>query len=131
VANALVALGVVLFPTMLAMTIIAAVCVGRRVSARARGPMPVGPPIERIAADLRRLHLQRRMFQAGPPNPGGGLSTRALTAAYVEVLTTACRVLEVDPPVVTAAGHASDQEIERVEHDLRDRGLDVANRGPG
>jgi hypothetical protein len=132
VANAVVALGVVLFPTILAMTVIRLFRLRRRFLARRRrGPAPVGPPIERIAADLRRLYQQRTMLAGHSPSPGRGLRTKALTAAYVDVLTSACRALDVARPEPNASGVVTDQEIERVEEHLRRHGLDVAAPGSG
>jgi hypothetical protein len=126
VANAIVALGVVLFPTILGMTVIGLLRLRRRFQGRRRrGPVPAGPPIERIAADLRRLYRQRTMLAGHSPSPGRGLRTKALNAAYVDILTSACRALDVAGPQAGPNGLVSDQEIERVEVDLRDHGLEV------
>ena len=68
---------------------------------------PVGPPIEQVAADLRRLGRQRV-----------GVATRspvwyaAVQRAYDERLVTACRALEIEQHLAELTG--LDQEIERV-----------------
>jgi hypothetical protein len=126
VANAILVLAVVLFPTILGMTVIGLLRLRRRFQGRRRrGPLPAGPPIERIAADLRRLYRQRTMLAGHSPSPGRGLRTKALNAAYVDVLISACRALDVTQPQPAPNGLVSDQEIERVEVDLRQQGLDV------
>jgi hypothetical protein len=112
-------------PTVAGLVAIAAVRVGRQLAERERGPVPLGPPIEQIAADLRRLNHQRRQQVGQGPAPGRGVRTRALTAAYVDVLTTACEVLEVVPPQLRSDGRVTRGEIGRVEAELRGRGLDV------
>jgi hypothetical protein len=76
---------------------------------------PVGPPIEKLAADLRRLGAQRT-----------GVATRspvwftAVSAAYDNRLTVACQELEIPEHLHELTG--LDLEIER----LRVEGLLVA-----
>ncbi len=68
---------------------------------------PVGPPIEQVAADLRRLGRQRV-----------GVATRspvwfaAVQRAYDEGLIRACRALEIEQHLRELSG--IDQDIERV-----------------
>jgi hypothetical protein len=82
-------------------------------------------PLERLAADLRRLHGQvARVEDAADMKPGRSVRVRALRTAYGDSLLTACRALEVpDPP--TDATRLTTSEIYRLEAALRDRGLDV------
>ena len=92
---------------------------------RRRAPVP--EPIESLGATLRRLHAQLEALENQPPAPGKGLRVRALRAAYVDALCTACRRLEIaapHPPVPRT-------EIYRVEADLRRNGLDVRRTVPG
>ncbi len=125
--QAVVLIGALLLPTLVGGAVVAGARLWRRWSARRdREPVPLGPPIERIAADLRRLNGQRHVMRRQVPAPGRGVRARALTAAYVDVLTDACRVLEVTPPRASASGVAPGAEIERVEAELRVRGLDVS-----
>jgi hypothetical protein len=112
-------------PTLAGVALIGALRLGRQVAERERGPVPLGPPIEQIAADLRRLNHERRQQVGQGPAPGRGVRSRALTAAYIDVLTTACQVLEVVPPQLRADGRVTRGEIDRVEAELRLRGLDV------
>jgi hypothetical protein len=79
---------------------------------------PVGPPIQQIAADLRRLGQQRV-----------GIATRspvwfaAVEKAYDERLRLACRELSIDEHLDELVG--IDREIERVrvEGELQAAGL--------
>jgi hypothetical protein len=85
-------------------------------------------PIERLAADLRRLRAQLETMETRTDVPAKNLRLRALRGAYLDALTTACRRLEVSPPRVTGppgSPQATQAEIYRVESDLRRRGLDV------
>jgi hypothetical protein len=119
----------IFLPTLVGLALLAAFRLGRHVAERERerqhGPVPLGPPIEQIAADLRRLNQERRQQVGQGPAPGRGVRSRALTAAYLDVLTTACAVLEVVPPRVRPDGRVVAGEIDRVEAELRERGLDV------
>jgi hypothetical protein len=126
--QAVVLLGVLLIPTLIGGAMIGSARLWRRWDLRrqATRPVPIGPPIERIAADLRRLNGQRVVLQQQVSAPGRGVRARALTAAYVDVLTDACRVLEVAPPRAGTSGVAATAEIQRVEAELLVRGLDVS-----
>jgi hypothetical protein len=113
-----------LLPTLVGAALLGAGRLWKWFAAREPGPVPLGPPIERIAADLRRLNVERHQQQRQGPTPGRGVRSRALTAAYLDVLDAACRVLEVAPPQIRA-GRVAAGEIDRVESELRERGLDV------
>ena len=85
-------------------------------------------PIDRLAANLRRLRAQLEDLETRADVPAKNLRLRALRGAYADVLTTACKRLDVDPPQTTGAaagGQAYQAEIYRVEAQLRQRGLDV------
>jgi len=86
---------------------------------------PPAPPIERVARDLRRLRYQLELRENGPGNVGKGMKMGAVRAAYVEVLSTACRQLDVRPPQALGRSQPPLAEIYRVEAELRQRGLDV------
>jgi len=81
---------------------------------------PVGPPIERLAADLRRLAGQRV-----------GLATRspvwhsAVQRAYDDRLTVACRELEIPQHLAELEGVDLEIERVRVEGLLQRAGLTV------
>jgi hypothetical protein len=82
-----------------------------------------GPePIDRLAANLRRLRAQLENMETRTDLPHKNLRLRALRGAYVDALGTACKRLGVSPPSSDRAGQA---EIYRVEAELRQRGLDV------
>lgn len=59
--------------------------------ARSQPPAPIGMPIERIAADLRRIRPQALTQAMGTPMA----RRRAIVAAYDEALLDACRALGV------------------------------------
>jgi hypothetical protein len=124
VARAVLVVGVMILPTLLGAAALGAMRVRRMWESRDRGPSPLGQPIERLAADVRRLHDQRTALLRQAPGPGRGLRIRALDAAYVDALTAACLALDVVPPRAVGAGPAT-TEIGRVESELRRRGLDV------
>lgn len=88
----------------------------------ARRPPLAGPSIERLGADLRRLHALLDATENAPPAPAKNLRCQATRAAYLDALAAACRQLQIAPP----AGHPVPRaEIYRVEADLRSHGLDV------
>ncbi len=118
---------VILLPTVLGYGALAAVRFRRTWADRDRagGVGPLGPPIERIAADLRRINRQRHELRGDHRSHGRALRFRALDAAYHDVLLVACRALEVVPPVVTASGVALPADVHRVEIELQQHGLDV------
>jgi hypothetical protein len=86
--------------------------------------------IERVAADLRRLRLQLELRENRPGTTGKGMKMAALRRAYVEVLGTACRQLDVRPPQQAGQLETPMAEIYRVESELRARGLDVRSGRP-
>ena len=80
------------------------------------------PPIERIAADLRRIRPQARTPVMGTPMA----RRRAIVAAYDEALLDACRALEV-PTELDRMTVALERESERLrtEHQLEEAGVDL------
>lgn len=97
----------------------------QRLYRREPAPAPVGPPIEKLARDLRRLHGQLQLVDSSSAGAARGRRHPALQAAYVDVLSQACAELEVAPPRRSRSGVASAAEVLRVEALLRQRGLDV------
>lgn len=96
-----------------------------RIQHQHAGPVALEPPIERVAVDLRRLRRQLELRENRPGNLGKGMKMGALRSAYVEVLCTACRQLDVRPPARHGQLQTPLSEIYRVESELRSRGLDV------
>src|SRR3954464_13840871 len=86
------------------------------------GPQPEGPPIERVAADLRRVHRLLAGYPSGTP-AARRLGTRQ---ADDELPTQACRQVGV-PHRLAELPEGMDREIERlrVEESLRECGLAV------
>ncbi len=85
-------------------------------------PVPDGMPIERIAADLRRIRPQARRLDTGTP-----MARRvAIVAAYDEALLDACRALEV-PTELDRLTDSLERESERLrtEAELERAGVDL------
>lgn len=85
-------------------------------------PQPAGPPIERVAADLRRVHRLLVEYEPGTP-AARRIGTRQ---AYDELLQQACRQIEV-PHQLQELPEGIDRDIERlrIEQSLREHGLAV------
>jgi hypothetical protein len=77
------------------------------------------PPVEQIAAELRRLHRQRR---DGLSNESEKWSA-AVTTAYDAWLLAACRRLDITEHLTTLAGMDLEIERIRVEGQLETAGL--------
>lgn len=88
--------------------------------ARRKAPPPV--PAERLTADLRRLRAELDDTETRDGLTAKQHRVRALRAAYLDTLSTACERLGVTPP---GGNSVPLQEIYRVEAALRERGLDV------
>jgi hypothetical protein len=127
-ASVLFLIVVVMIPTLVGGAVLGLARLWRRTTERPRNDpiVPLGPPIERIALDLRRLNAQRDEMRSQPPAPGRWVRAQALEGAYTDVLVVACRALDVAAPELSPAGMASSGEIRRAEHELRQCGLDVS-----
>jgi hypothetical protein len=82
-------------------------------------------PIERVAADLRRLRAQLEARENRPGVTGKGMKMGALRVAYLQVLELACHQLDIRPAQKLGRPVPPLAEIYRVESELRQRGLDV------
>jgi hypothetical protein len=81
---------------------------------------PVHRPIERVAADLRRLAHQIALVPAGAPVA----RRRGLQAAYDDVLIEAADLLQVEHTLTALRdGHARDVERLRLSAELKHAGL--------
>lgn len=81
-------------------------------------PTPIGPPIEQIAADLRRLGRQR--LDVGTRSP---MWHNAVQRAYDDRLCLACRSLGVEQHFAELDGVDLDIERLRVEGELTAAGM--------
>jgi hypothetical protein len=85
-------------------------------------PAPGGRPLERVAADVRRLARATELVPAGTPMA----RRRGLEAAYDDVLAEAAAMLGVPQALrTTPAGRAREVERLRVRAALQDAGLAV------
>jgi hypothetical protein len=93
--------------------------------ARSRARYKARPPepLERLEADLRRLRAELEETETGSRLTAKHHRVQALRGAYTDALSSACRRLDVSPPL--GGDRASQAEIYRVEAALRQRGLDV------
>ena len=67
-------------------------------------PQPAGPPLEQVAADLRRLLAEHRRVTRSPQLPARGRRLGALEAALTDRALDAARALEVELPSPPAGG---------------------------
>jgi hypothetical protein len=85
-------------------------------------PIPVGMPLERIAADLRRLRLEARRH---PPDMSMA-KYRGAVAAYDDALLDACRALDLSTELPTLPdGVERESERLRVEFELERAGINL------
>lgn len=89
---------------------------------RRRPAVPTGPPIEKLAADLRRVHRVLTNYAPGTPV----VRRIGTLQAYDELLIQACRAVDVDHQIGRLPP-GTDLELERlrVEEQLRDAGLAI------
>jgi hypothetical protein len=80
-------------------------------------PEPVGPPVEKIATDLRRIGAAREEVQLA------SLGYTILTTQYDKQLAFACRALGVEHRLGALCGFDLDMERLRVETALAEAGL--------
>jgi hypothetical protein len=113
----------ILLPTAVGYALIGTVR-GRRWIADRRRPLP-DVPVERLGADLCRLHAQLDATENAAGLFAKNLRRNAVRAAYLDVLSDACRRVGVPPPVAAANASVPLAEIYRAEAALRTHGLDV------
>jgi hypothetical protein len=83
-----------------------------------RCPVPPRPPIERLAADLRRLSGELRSTA-----PRSAVRHRGLVCAYERTLRDACDALSVAYEMDGLTGLARELECARMEAELQAAGL--------
>nr|WP_260192724.1 hypothetical protein [Actinophytocola gossypii] len=124
-ANVLLVVAAVVAPTLLFWVLLR---VPRTVDAvgafvrRRRAPRTAAPPIERLTADLHRVHRTLAEYPPGTPN----VRRRATRDAYDALLAQACAAVDV-PHRLTELPDGMAREVERlrVEEALREAGLTV------
>ncbi|HEV7980935.1 hypothetical protein [Amycolatopsis sp.] len=120
VVNFLLYAVVVVAPTALALGALKVPGLVRK--AKRPKPSPEHPPIQELAADLRRVHRLLAQFAPGTP-----MARRTGTRqAYDALLTDACDAVEI-PNRLGEIPEGMDREIERlrVEESLRTAGLSI------
>jgi hypothetical protein len=118
--NMLLYLAIAMIPTALAGAVLAVPRLVRWVRRRRATRLPAGPPIEQLAADLRRVH--RVLDHYGPGTP---MVRRAGTLqAYDELLAQACTAMDIEHELnKLPLGVTLELERLRVEESLRTAGL--------
>ena len=96
---------------------------GRRCPVAAVPTVPAGRPLERVAADVRRLRALVVAERCGPHRGTSALRRQATRLAHVDVLAEACRCLGVEHALPRLQGVERDLEVLRVEAALAVRGL--------
>jgi hypothetical protein len=99
---------------------------GWRASWRLEERLRKAPPAEslaELAAGLRRLRAELEDTETRAGLTAKHHRVEAIRAAYLDVLTTACRRLDVSPP--PGGARATLADIYRAEAALRQRGLSV------
>jgi hypothetical protein len=115
-------IAVILLPTALGFALLGSVRVVRWAAER-RTRAPALEPVERLGANLRRLRAELEDTETRADLPVKSVRVRAVRAAYLDTLTSACQRLGVTPP--PRGGRVRQADIYRVEAALRQRGLDV------
>ena len=92
-----------------------------------RSPAPEPEPMDRLAANLRRLRAELEDMETRSGVTAKSVRLQALRGAYTDALGAACQRLQVSPLDTSTPGGelARQAEIYRVEAELRQRGLDV------
>jgi hypothetical protein len=91
--------------------------------AEKRCKAPAAEPVDRLAANLRRLRAELNDTETRDGLTAKHHRLVAVRGAYIDTLTAACERLDVPPP---PGGDGTPlAEIYRVEAALRQRGLDV------
>ncbi len=121
---------VVMVPTALGWGVLGAIRAYRWLAARRPPGVVSVEPIERVGANLCRLHAALEAAENQNAIPFKSARLRALRAAYIDVLAAACRQLEVNPPTASGGDQVPLAEIYRAEAALRERGLDVRLAAP-
>jgi hypothetical protein len=93
---------------------------------RRKAPPPM--PVDRLAANLRRLRAELDETETSAELTAKRFHVRSVRGAYLDTLGEACRRLDVAPP---PGDRASQADIYRTEAALAARGLDVRNRIAG
>ena len=87
---------------------------------RRKAPPPV--PVDRLAANLRRLRAELEETETSAELTAKRFHVRSVRGAYLDTLAEACQRLGVSPPPGDGATQA---DIYRTESALAARGLDV------
>ena len=122
--NVLVYLGIVILPsaTLWLVCALPSLCAKIADRVRSRRPHTTSRPIERLAADLRRVDRALRSLPPGSTM----VRRRATEQAYDDLLREACRALDVADSLDTVpAGLDRELERARVQRALQRAGMSI------
>jgi hypothetical protein len=122
VGNVLLYAAIVMTPTVAFLGALRLPALVRGLRHRMRPPVPEHPPIQELAADLRRVHRLLAQFRPGTP------MARRVGArqAYDALLVEACDAVEVEQRLgQMPEGLAREVERLRLEESLRSAGLAI------
>jgi hypothetical protein len=98
----------------------------RRVTASRRPqPVPAGPPIERVAADLRRLVVQYDETRGSRDVAMRAHHLTAIELAITDKAIQAAVALDVPRPVVPADGRLTHQQLARLLRRVHEAGMQL------
>jgi hypothetical protein len=123
VGTAILLVAALLLPTAIGYAVVAVARARHRFAHRPAALPPV--PIERLRADLCRLHAQLDAVEVADDLFGKNLHVNAVRMAYVQTLCIACRQVGETPPEAAGRAFVPLAEIYRAEAALRGHGLDV------
>lgn len=86
-------------------------------------PLPTGPPLEKTAADLRRLLAQHEAVRRSPGLAAKSAHLAALDGAITDSAYDAARAVGVDPPPRTGRAPLSRPDLRRLLTQLADSGV--------
>jgi hypothetical protein len=96
-----------------------------------RDPRPAGPPLETVAADLRRLLNEHGRVRRAPAVASRARRLAALEGAITDCALDAARALELPMPVRMGRAPLRHRELEQLLADLADAGVVLPPRsGP-
>jgi hypothetical protein len=122
VGNVLLYAAIVSAPTVALLGALRLLALVRGLRHRMRPPVPEHPPIQELAADLRRVHRLLAQFRPGTP------MARRVGArqAYDALLVEACDAVDVEQRLdQMPEGLAREVERLRLEESLRSAGLAI------
>ena len=118
-------LAILLTPSLVAGTVLWAPRLLRALLKRVRGPVELvaGPPLERTAADLRRLLAEHEQIKRSPQLAGRSRRLAALEGALTDCALDAARALELPAPARAGRAPLPREDLRRLLGELARSGV--------